>query len=489
MKRCLGVILALVLVLAGIPALSGSRGNVKAADSDYLDGSAVAGEFWISGYNGAGGALSIPDTIGGKKVTKILPGAFKSNTSISSVVIPGSVTEIGDEAFANTDISSLVIPDSVQTIGQKAFYNTAALSSVTTGGGLTKVGAQAFALGVSETKSISSFSSSSVRTQWAEDTFEGRTIDLLTVRQDSDLYTLLYGGTVVKDTKFTGAWLSETEAEIGVGSTYQLTVNDNSAPVTYSAVDPAVAQVSETGVVTGLKPGATRINASIVSDTFRGTLSCRITVTDLVISPKKATITEGFSKTLKLAGADKVTWSSSDEGIASVSPSGKVKGVKAGKAVITAKAGSVTYTCPVTVKANKCTVSRYSKNARRYSSGYIAFATVQRMGSDYIIRGHFMNGTGNKIKSIRNLTLTVKSGKKTIAKKTYKKVKLNVKPYGTKKLTFRLSGKSVKKNADLRKKKATVSIGRNARFVSTRTRVVTKTTITHSDGTTEVTVE
>lgn len=60
----------------------------------------------------------------------------------------------------------------------------------------------------------------------------------------------------------------------------------------------------------------------------------------------------GTSYTLKLTGVSgKVSWSSSDKKIASVSSSGKVTAVSAGKAVITAKSGGKSYKCTVKVLA------------------------------------------------------------------------------------------------------------------------------------------
>ena len=51
--------------------------------------------------------------------------------SLTSLVIPDSVTSIGDSAFWDCcSLSSVVIPDSVTSIGDKAFYRCSSLSSV-----------------------------------------------------------------------------------------------------------------------------------------------------------------------------------------------------------------------------------------------------------------------------------------------------------------------------------------------------------------------
>ena len=62
-------------------------------------------------------SVVIPDS-----VTEIGEGAFSDCTSLESVEIPSSVTEIGVHAFSGcTSLSSVVIPDGVKKIGDYAF--------------------------------------------------------------------------------------------------------------------------------------------------------------------------------------------------------------------------------------------------------------------------------------------------------------------------------------------------------------------------------
>ena len=64
----------------------------------------------------------------------------------SDSVIPsdGSVTSIGDGAFAFSNIESVVIPDSVTSIGNQAFYMCEKLTNVTLGRNLTTIKKEAF---------------------------------------------------------------------------------------------------------------------------------------------------------------------------------------------------------------------------------------------------------------------------------------------------------------------------------------------------------
>lgn len=102
------------------------------------------GTITITGYTGSGGAVTIPAIINGYPVTSIGEGAFAAS-SLTSVMIPESVTSIGVQSFANCDsLTSVTIPNSVTTIGELAFGYCSSLTSETIPGGLTSIGLFAF---------------------------------------------------------------------------------------------------------------------------------------------------------------------------------------------------------------------------------------------------------------------------------------------------------------------------------------------------------
>jgi hypothetical protein len=58
------------------------------------------GQIAITGYTGTNRTAIIPDTVGGLPVTSIGANAFAGQTSLVNVIIPASITELGDHAFA-----------------------------------------------------------------------------------------------------------------------------------------------------------------------------------------------------------------------------------------------------------------------------------------------------------------------------------------------------------------------------------------------------
>ena len=99
----------------------------------------------VVGYSGTATKVIISDTYEGVPVKVIYKEAFKNNDKITKVLIPDSVTEIGDNAFDDCEsLKSVTIPDSVTTIGDWAFDSCDSLESVTIGDSVTTIGYYAF---------------------------------------------------------------------------------------------------------------------------------------------------------------------------------------------------------------------------------------------------------------------------------------------------------------------------------------------------------
>lgn len=91
------------------------------------------------------GRIEIPSQYEGKPVTSIGYGAF-AFIALEEIVIPDSVTSIGDYAFSGcTKLTRITIPDSVTYIGEGAFVDCAGLTSITIPNSVTTINNYAFA--------------------------------------------------------------------------------------------------------------------------------------------------------------------------------------------------------------------------------------------------------------------------------------------------------------------------------------------------------
>lgn len=190
--------------------------------------------------------------------------------------------------------------------------------------------------------------------------------------------------------------------------------------VTFSSSDETVATVSDKGLVTGLKAGSADIVCALVEDT-RCTKSIKITVEQAVV-PTAIEITGADSETqwvqeeLQLKAvvtpedaSGLVTWTSSDETIATVSESGLVSFIESGSVTITAtsvEATSLSTSVTFTVKkgvfrsdlgspywdiTNQCDDDNphVSLNIADDQAGYHSLYAANVSGTRYYVEGSF----------------------------------------------------------------------------------------------------
>jgi hypothetical protein len=86
-------------------------------------------------------SVTIPDS-----VTNIGEEAFEDCISLTSVTIGTNVTFIGDAAFADTALTSVTIPDSLTSIGGGVFEDCTSLTNVTIPSSVASIGDEAFFL-------------------------------------------------------------------------------------------------------------------------------------------------------------------------------------------------------------------------------------------------------------------------------------------------------------------------------------------------------
>ena len=153
------------------------------------------------------------------------------------------------------------------------------------------------------------------------------------------------------------AKLSNEDFTIYVGESVQLRVTGTDAAAAWSSKDSTVAVVGSSGLVTAVNPGTTTITAKVGDRVLEGIARVKSAgsgtgVSGAELNRSDITLGVGESFQLKVNGTDSpVTWSIEDSGVASISSSGVVKGIKAGsKTYAYAKVGGETLSCVVRIK-------------------------------------------------------------------------------------------------------------------------------------------
>ncbi|MDF2803745.1 MAG: hypothetical protein K0S61_3648, partial [Anaerocolumna sp.] len=199
--------------------------------------------------------------------------------------------------------------------------------------------------------------------------------------------------TITVKQKATGIDFDVTNLELNVGQTYTIKVTAKPADatdftLTWTSLDNAVATVDDKGTITGKAVGKTVIMATSSSG---GAVYCNVIVkaaaTGLQLNYSEKTVVIGDSLDIKAtiipsnaASTVNVVWTSSKPGVASISTTGKLKAIKGGTTIITAKTNDGKYTsfCIINV-VEKVTSIKLNKTYYRLglNKSYTLKATVK----------------------------------------------------------------------------------------------------------------
>ena len=130
------LLLALTIVVVQIPAYPVAADTTKSTASDFqMNGTTLIR------YTGTAQTVSVPAS-----VKAIADGAFAGNTEMETLKFEGNNLEtISYQAFADcTSLREVVLPDSVTSLGNGAFSNCTALTKIEFGEGLDKLGLGTF---------------------------------------------------------------------------------------------------------------------------------------------------------------------------------------------------------------------------------------------------------------------------------------------------------------------------------------------------------
>ncbi len=421
----------------------------------------------ITNYKGTGTAVVVPEKINNIPVKSIGEGAFMYNEKITSVKLASGITTVSKNAFAYCKkLGTVTLSKATTWLGENAFYDCTALKTISNGDNIESIGACAldataflgnktgvvylgkalykyrgtmpenYTLNIkSGTKSVSQNACTGLA-------------NLTKVVIPSSL-TEIAPMAFLSCTSLKGIIVPATVVELGArclgynrvssGGTYKFVPVDgftiytpkNSKAYTYAVNN--------------------KMTACQVSFGFGSTA----TVDENEKITLNATITSNNSTA-------KLTWSTSDKSVATVSANGVVTGVKAGTAVITCKTKEGLYSskCTVTVQKveqpvkltvdKKATMSSDGKATKTVGTTKttVVIPKIASVGFDisrYAYDGNVktpaivvMDSKGNELVSGTDFTVKYQSGRKNVGR--YKVlVKFTGKYRGMKILTFKIS--------------------------------------------------
>ena len=299
-------------------------------------------------YNSIG-EIAFPNSL-----KSIGEGAFEDCWQITAVTLPDNLKSVGRGAFSYmSNLQKVVLPSSIQSIGDYAFFYNQNLTSVESH--IKKP------FGISE--SVFAITSTWDNTNYV-DIYTPSSATLYVPVGTIDLYRNTAGWKNfenIVEMNMAEVKLSKTSLALvkGKSSTLKATVTPETLAdqgVTWESSDTRIATVTTSGKVKGVRTGVAVITCTSVSDP-NAFATCEVTVGLVSLDKSELAIEKGSTATLKAivyptSLTDKsVTWKSSDTRIATVSSTGKVKGVRTGKATITckSKATGLIATCEVIV--------------------------------------------------------------------------------------------------------------------------------------------
>lgn len=200
--------------------------------------------------------------------------------------------------------------------------------------------------------------------------------------------------------------------------------NATNKNITWKSSNTKVLKVSKSGKLTPVKPG----KATITVKTEQGGLTAKCTVSverevkSLTLSKSKATLKAGQTLALKAtvspsnATNKKLTYTSSNKKVATVSSKGVIKAIGGGKATIYAKTSNgIKKKCVITVSQNVNSVS-LNKTALSLYTGTSAVLTATVLPSGATDKGVKWASSNSSVASVANGKITaLKAGKAVIS--------------------------------------------------------------------------
>lgn len=259
-------------------------------------------------------------------IVAINEGAFAGCSSLTEITIPNSVTYIDDVVFDGcTNLTNIAIPNSVTKIGNSSFAECSSLTTITIPNSVSSIVTGAFH-DCSNLINAEIFSSiESIPYNLFERCYSLETVTI------PKSVTSIKAGAFYKCDKLTDVYYEGTQTEW-----IKINIEKNNNPLLNATI-----HYNSGGPTTGTEQ--------------ESILKLDKTTLQLAVN-KSVTLNAAIDK--KIVSNEVLTWTSGDNKIATVSKSGKVTGVKAGKTTIYAKSSNgYLAKCEVTVTSVSTTDS------------------------------------------------------------------------------------------------------------------------------------
>lgn len=282
-------------------------------------------------------------------IESIGSGAFEGCTSLTGITIPSSVTSIEDNLFKNcSSLVSIYLPEGIKTIGKHAFTNCTGLKNIYLPDSITQIGAYAFY----HCESLTSIKIPYMVSVIEDFTFLG--CKNLTSIRLQDRITKIGNYAFYGCENLISISLPEGVTSIGDWAFYGCEI-----------LRPITIPAGVTSIGKGEFPytGVFVYKNSYAEAFFKANHPQYYQIINLTIEEmifEEAVKNIGINETLQLKpifypefSSDiigTIQWTSSNPSVASVDENGKVKGIQAGEADITAVMGKFSATCKIIIE-------------------------------------------------------------------------------------------------------------------------------------------
>ena len=339
-----------------IPNSVTSIGSIAFSDCSSLTSITIPNSVSSIGSEVFAGCSGLTSVTIPNSVKSIGRAAFSDCSSITSITIPNSVKSIGSSAFSEcSSLTTITIPNSVNSIGGGAFYGCSSLASVTIPNSVTIIGSDAEAGAFENCTRLTSVTIPNNVHFIGQLSFSGCTsLTSITIGRG---VKVICNHAFAECPDLTDVYcyaeklLTDEDLDIDNPESFAFAETDG----LYTTPDAFEGSYIEYATLHVPKDCSEAYKAMEPWKKFKSIVE--IVNAKVELSKTDAIIEKGKTLTLKATVTptdlpDKsVTWESSNTKVATVSSTGKVKGVKAGTATITCTSNSTgaKATCKVTI--------------------------------------------------------------------------------------------------------------------------------------------